>query len=145
MKRVAKDANANPFTKGIPRTFEELVRVWTPRAIHDKVEFENASEIMNALAGHDLNKDQADNLETVGILVDEYDRVHNEQAANASPLAVLEYLLEEHGISGRELGRILGNEALGGFILRGERSITVEQARKLGKHFSVERSLFLDL
>jgi HTH-type transcriptional regulator/antitoxin HigA len=145
MKRAAKDENANPFAKGIPRSFEELVGVWTPRAIHDHVEFENASEIMNALAGHDLNKDQADYLETVAILVDENDRAHNKQLANASPRAVLEYLLEEHDISGRELGRVLGSEAVGGFILRGERSITVEQARKLGKHFSVDPSLFLDL
>ena len=145
MKRAAKEANANPFAKGIPRTFKELVRVWTPRAIHDKVEFESASEIMNALAGHDLNKDQEDYLETVGILVDEYDRIHNEQPAKASPRAVLQYLLEEHDVSGRELGRILGNEAVGGFILRGERGITVEQARKLGKHFSVDPSVFLDL
>ena len=51
----------------------------------------------------------------------------------------------QHGISGRELGRILGNEEAGGFILRGERSITVDQAKKLGARFSVDPLLFLDL
>jgi len=145
MRKAIEAANANPFSRGIPRTFKDLCRVWTPRAIHDSAEFENASEIMNALAGRDLNKDQEDYLETVSILVDEFDRSHNEQPGKASPLAVLEYLLEEHKISGRELGRILGNEAIGGFILRGERGITVEQAKKLGEHFSVDPSLFLDL
>jgi HTH-type transcriptional regulator / antitoxin HigA len=145
MRKAINAANRNPFSRGIPRTFKDLCRVWTPRAIHDSAEFENASEIMNALAGHNLNKDQGDYLETVSILVDEFDRSHNEQPSKASPLAVLEYLLEEHEISGRELGRILGNESIGGFILRGERSITVEQAKKLGEYFSVDPSLFLDL
>src|SRR3981081_2572242 len=123
---------ANPFPRGIPRTYSELVGVHMPKAIHDHVEFENASEIMNALAGHELNKDQEEYLDTVSILVDEYDRTHNAQPKKATALAVLELLVEEHGISGRELGKILGNEAAGGFILRGERHITVEQAKKLG-------------
>jgi len=141
-----KTANkANPFPRGIPRTYSELVGVHMPKAIHDRVKFENACEIMNALAGHDLNKDQEEYLDTISILVDEYDRTHNEQPKKATPLAVLQLLVEEHDISGRELGRILGNEAIGGFILRGERSITVDQAKKLGARFSVDPSLFLDL
>ena len=82
---------------------------------------------------------------TIAILVDEYDRAQNEQPKKSKPLEVLHLLVEEHGISGRELGRILGNEAAGGFILRGERSITVYQAKKLGARFSVDPSLFLDL
>jgi HTH-type transcriptional regulator/antitoxin HigA len=143
MTKTAK--SANPFPHGIPRTFSELVCVWIPKAIHDRVEFENAREIMNAMAGHDLNKDQEDYLETVSILVDEYDRTHNEQPKKATPLSVLKFLVEEHGISGRELGKILGNESVGGFILRGERHITVEQAKKLGARFSVGPSVFLDL
>jgi antitoxin component HigA of HigAB toxin-antitoxin module len=136
---------ANPFPRGIPRTYTELVRVLVPRAIHDRVEFENASEIMNAIAGHDLNEEQEDYLETIAILVDEYDRTHRAQPKKATPIAVLQLLIEEHDISGRELGRILGNEAIGGFILRGERSITVDQAKTLGARFSVDPSLFLDL
>jgi hypothetical protein len=60
-----------------------------PRAIHDPVEFENASEIMNAMAGHELNEEQEDSLETIAILVDECDRSHNEQPGKSKPLEVL--------------------------------------------------------
>jgi HTH-type transcriptional regulator/antitoxin HigA len=143
MTKTAK--RANPFPRGIPSTFNELVRVHMPKAIHDRIEFENASEIMLALAGHDLNNEQEDYLETISILVDEYDRANNKQLKKATPLAVLQLLVEEHGISGRELGKILGNEAAGGFIMRGERHVTVEQAKKLGARFSVAPSVFLDL
>jgi HTH-type transcriptional regulator / antitoxin HigA len=136
---------ANPFPRGIPDTFSALCMVHMPRAIHDHVEFENAKAIVHALAGLDLNEEQADYLETISILVDEYDRAHHAQPEKASPLAVLRYLVEEHDLSGRELGRILGNESAGGFILRGERTITIEQAKVLGKYFSVGPALFLDL
>jgi HTH-type transcriptional regulator / antitoxin HigA len=136
---------ANPFPRGIPDTFTGLCMVHLPRAIHDRVEFENASEIVHALAGFDLNKEQEDYLETISILVDEYDRTHHPQPKKASPLEVLHHLIDEHNLSGRELGRILGNESAGGFILRGERSITTEQAKVLGKYFSVSPVLFLDL
>jgi len=136
---------ANPFPYGIPSTYDNLVRVWVPKAIHDVHEFENASEVMNALAGHNLNSEQEAYLETVAILVDEYDRAHKEQPKKSNPIEVLLLLMEEHDLSGRAVGSLLGNKALGGFILRGERHITLDQAKILGRHFSVNPSLFLDL
>jgi hypothetical protein len=46
--------------RGIPPTYAELLGVLVPRAIHDAVEFQSASEIMNSMAGHELNEDQGD-------------------------------------------------------------------------------------
>ncbi len=141
-----KTANkANPFPRGIPRTYSGLMAVLVPRAIHDRIEFENASTIMNAMAGHELNEEQEAYLETIAILMDQYDRTHNRQPEKSTPLAVLRLLMEEHDLSGRDLGRILGNQAAGGFILRGDRSITIEQAKKLGRRFAVDPGLFLGL
>jgi HTH-type transcriptional regulator / antitoxin HigA len=137
---------ANPFPRGIPETFTDLVCVWRPRAIHDRVEFKNAMEIIEAMAGFDLNQEQEDYLETVSILVDEYDRKHNPQPASADPVEVLRHLVEDHNLSSRAVGRILGkDESLGSKILSGERAITVEHAVTLAKHFAVRPELFLNL
>jgi HTH-type transcriptional regulator/antitoxin HigA len=147
-KRVMRNATkqANPFPKGIPETFAELVSVWVPRAIHDRAEFENAMEIIEAIAGFDLNSEQEDYLETVSILADEYDRKHNPQSARAKPVEVLRHLVEEHNLSSRALGRILGkDESLGSKILSGERAITVDHAVTLAKHFGIRPETFLDL
>jgi HTH-type transcriptional regulator/antitoxin HigA len=144
MKRTTK--KANPFPRGIPDTFTQLVCVWCPRAIHDKVEFNNAVEIVNALAGFDLNQEQEDYLETVSILVDDYDRKHHPQPVPAKPVEVLRHLVEDHNLSSRALGRILGkDESLGSKILSGGRAITVEHAMTLSKHFGVRPEIFLDL
>jgi HTH-type transcriptional regulator / antitoxin HigA len=135
-----------PFPSGIPETYNNLVRAWVPRAIHDKVEFNNASEILDAMAGFDLNGDQEDYLETVSILADDYDRKHNPQPRGATPIDVLRSLVEEHNLSSRALGRILGkDESLGSKLLAGEQAITVEHAVKLGKRFCLNPVVFLDL
>jgi HTH-type transcriptional regulator / antitoxin HigA len=137
---------ANPFPRGIPETFAELVCAWCPRAIHDRVEFKNAMEIIDAMGGFDLNQEQEDYLETVSILADEYDRKHNPQPTRANPVEVLRHLVEEHGLSSRALGRILGkDESLGSKIMSGERTITVEHAVTLAKHFAVRPEVFLNL
>jgi HTH-type transcriptional regulator / antitoxin HigA len=137
---------ANPFRRGIPETFTDLVCAWCPRAIHDRVEFKNAMEIIEAMAGFDLNPEQEDYLETVSILADEYDRKHNPQPARAKPVEVLRHLVEEHNLSSRALGRILGkDESLGSKILAGERAITVDHAVTLAKHFGIRPETFLDL
>jgi HTH-type transcriptional regulator/antitoxin HigA len=144
MRRASK--KAYPFPGGIPETYDKLVRVWVPKAIHDEVEFQNASEIMNAMAGFNLNEDQETFLETISILVDEYDRKHNPQPSPAKPVEVLRHLVEEHSLSSRELGRILEkDESLGSKILSGEQAITVEHAVKLGRRFGLDSVIFLDL
>lgn len=144
MTRTTK--RANPFPHGIPKTYTELVCVWVPKAIHDRVAFDNASEIINAMAGFDLNSDQEDYLETVSILADEYDRKHNPQPTGGKPLEVLRHLMEEHNLSSRALGRILGkDESLGSKILSGDRAITVNHAVTLAQYFGIRPEAFLGL
>ena len=38
----------------LPKDYAGLCRILTPRPIHDKVEFQNVTEITDAMAGHDL-------------------------------------------------------------------------------------------
>ena len=45
-----------------------------PRPIHDKVAYANAVEIIDALAGHKLSKDQEDYLEAMALFVREYEK-----------------------------------------------------------------------
>jgi antitoxin component HigA of HigAB toxin-antitoxin module len=58
---------------------------------------------------------------------------------------MLKHLLEQHGLSGVDLSRLLGvSSKLGPMILRGERSITVEHARALGAHFGLPAGAFIE-
>ena len=64
----------------------------------------------------------------------------------SSPLEILNYLVQENDISTRKLGKILGvDHSAAARILKGERAITVEQAKSLGARFRVDPKVFLEL
>jgi len=129
----------------VPRTYEALCQVHLPRPLHDKIDLENATEIVDFLAGHDLNADQEDYLDLLSDLVEEYEEEQTPfKTARLSGLAALNYLLKENDLNPTGLSRILGaDRTLGGKILRGERSLTVDHMKKLGRRFAVDPGIFV--
>jgi len=129
----------------VPKTYGALCRVYLPRPIHDKIDLENATEIVDFLAGHKLNTDQEDYLDLLSDLVSEYEEEHAPlKSRGMSGVKVLAYLLEENGLNASDLSRILEvDRTLGSKILRCERSLTVEHMKKLGRRFAVEPGIFV--
>jgi HTH-type transcriptional regulator/antitoxin HigA len=129
----------------LPKDYEGLCRLHMPRPIRDKVDLGNVVEITDAMAGHKLTADQEDYFDLLCRLIEDYER---EEAGVAAPEAtgveVLRHLLEEHGLSGADLSRLLGaHRTLGPMILRGERKLTVAHIRRLCAHFGVSANLFV--
>ena len=56
---------------------------------------------------------------------------------------VLRFLLDRRGMSGGDLGRLLGNRQMGNAILRGDRQLSKEHVRVLAGFFGVHADLFL--
>ena len=128
-----------------PETYEELVRLYLPRPIHDQIERENATEVADWIALRTKNKDQLDYLEMLGDQLDKYEN-RGKSYKTSSPLEILNYLVEENGITTRELGKILGiDHSVAARILKGERAITVEHAKSLGARFKLDPKAFLGL
>ena len=85
--------------------------------------------------------EQADYLEVLTKVIADYEEKHFEMSKR-SPQEILKFLVEENGLSGSEMGRILGNRTLGPALLRGQRSLSKTHIKKLAKHFSVSPALF---
>ena len=129
-----------------PETYEELARIYVPRKIHDKVGQRNATEVVDWLAVRAKTADQVEFLDLVSDLLDEYERQFLKIEDSSEPLELLQYLVEENGVSARELGEILNiNHSVAARILKGERGITVEHAKNLGARFKVDPKVFLKL
>jgi hypothetical protein len=60
----------------LPKDYTGLCRMLTPRPIHDKVDFENVTEITDAMAGHKLTADQEDYFDLLCRLIEDYDKEH---------------------------------------------------------------------
>ena len=127
----------------LPKDYAGLCWMLTPRPIHDKVDFENVSEITDAMAGYKLTADQEDYFDLLCRLIEDYEREHV-NAPKAIALDALQHLLDANEMSAADLARLLGvHRTLGGMILRGERQLTLAHVRTLAKRFNVSADLFL--
>jgi HTH-type transcriptional regulator / antitoxin HigA len=131
--------------KQMPKTYSGLVRLMPPRTIHDDVDLENVTEIIDRLAVLDHpTLDQADYLDTLSTLSAAYENAHHSiDVSQLGPLETLKFLLKEHGLNASDLGRILGQRQLGSAILRGDRQLSKSHVRKLAAHFGVSPGAFL--
>ncbi|MGB7769450.1 MAG: helix-turn-helix domain-containing protein [Verrucomicrobiia bacterium] len=128
----------------LPKNYASLCRMLTPRPIRDKVEFENVTEITDAMAGHKLTPDQEDYFDLLCRLIEDYEKEQSLPAPKVTALDALQHLLDAHDMSAADLARLLGvHRTLGAMILRGERQLTLAHVRTLAKHFSVSADLFL--
>ena len=91
------------------------------------------------------SKFEQDVLEILTILIAKYEEDHCRiETSGISGVEALKHLLEENGLSGADLGRILGTRTQGYPILRGERPLSTDHMMKLGSYFAVSPGLFFD-
>lgn len=129
----------------LPKDYAGLSRLLIPRPIHDDVDYQNVTEISDALAGHSLSPDQEDYFDLLCRLIEDYEKQQSLPLPKASGLDALRHLLEANDMSAADLARLLGvHRTLGGMILRGERQLTLAHVRTLAKRFKVSADLFLD-
>jgi HTH-type transcriptional regulator / antitoxin HigA len=128
--------------EAVPSTYLALCGEWLPRPIHDSTASAEATEMIDALAVfQNLNEEQSDYLDAVSHFVTEYE---GDYTPEVSGLEALKHLVEENNLTGADISRILGgSRLLGAMILRGERRITADHARKFGAYFKVSPGTFL--
>ena len=144
MKKTGRQLRFADF----PKDYRHLCDLHLPRPIHDKVGYENAMEIAEAMAGFEprFTRDQGDYFELVTDLILSYEEEHEKSwPGQELPFRQrLKTLLESAGWTASDLGRFLGLDAtMGNKIMRGERHLTVDHVRKLGAHFSLKAEYFL--
>jgi HTH-type transcriptional regulator / antitoxin HigA len=128
----------------IPEKYAELVSLLMPRPLHDEVDYRNALQVLDAMAGFEMNADQEDYFEAISTFVEKYEARHHVVAQAAmTPVELLRSLMDEHGMNESDLGRLLGDRSLGHRILNGEREFSKAHIRLLAEHFSIDPAALL--
>jgi antitoxin component HigA of HigAB toxin-antitoxin module len=130
----------------LPRGYSELCGVLPPRPIRDKADFDNVVEVTDAMSLHteDFSDDQQDYFDMLCNLIQTYED-RQVKWPQRSVRQRLQYLANEHGLTGAEISRILGvSRNLGPMILRGDREITAAHARAFGAHFGLPAGIFIE-
>jgi len=91
----------------------------------------------------ELSADRADYLEVLTMLIERYEDEHHPIRNLPTAQARLSALVEAAEMSASDLGRLLGNRALGNKLLRGERELSKTHIRLLADHFKIDAGFFI--
>jgi HTH-type transcriptional regulator/antitoxin HigA len=128
----------------LPKTYDKLIKFHVPRPIHDQVGYKNAVEVVDALAGQQVNEDQDDYLLVLSGLVERYESESLPERRPISGLSMLKYVLEENKLTGDDLASILGvDRSVAYRILKGERGLTTSHLKALRDRFGVSADTFV--
>lgn len=130
-----------PSFAKLPKTYEALCRLHLPRTLHDEIELEAVTQIIDLMAGHPLNADQADYLETLAELVEAYESANHPASASLLPHEFLAAHLENIGMTATEWGKLIGiDRSTASRLLRGERKFNTAHVRKTAEALNLEAS-----
>ena len=134
-----------PTSREMPGKFEDLVRMYPPRAVRDEVDYENLQVIIDRLTSIPrLTRGQAEYLDTLTVLFEAYEREHYPiKTSDLSGIDALKHILEQNEMAAADLGRLLGDRSLGTRILSRERELSKAHIRKLCRRSNVSADLFL--
>jgi len=127
----------------IPQTYAELVALCMPRPLHDEVDYRNALAVLDAMAGFEMNADQEDYFDAIATFVEKYETSRYEIDSDMTPGELLRSLMDEHGMSESDLGRLLGDRSLGHRVVTGQRKLSKKHIRILAEHFSLNPAALL--
>ncbi len=133
-----------PSFAKLPKTYEALCRLRLPRTLHDEIELDAVTEIIDLMAGHPLTVDQADYLETLAELAEAYESANYQMLATLPPHEFLAAHLENIGMTATEWGKLIGiDRSTASRLLRGERKFNTAHVRKTTDALGLEASLMI--
>ena len=127
--------------------YMELADVSLLRPIDSEEQYERVLVVIDELAPRtDRTAAEDDYLLMLSWVLEKYEALHYSiDTAEISILETLKYMMEGSGMTGSDLGRLLGHRELGGKILREERKLSKKHIQTLANHFKVSPSLFLEV
>jgi antitoxin component HigA of HigAB toxin-antitoxin module len=135
--------NLPSFAK-LPKSYEALCRLHLPRTLHDEIELEAVTEIIDLMAGHPLTADQSDYLETLAELAEAYESANHAALPALPPHEFLAAHLVNIGMTATEWGKLIGiDRSTASLLLRGERKFNTAHVRKTAEALNLEASLLI--
>jgi HTH-type transcriptional regulator/antitoxin HigA len=139
---------ARPRRIGIGGDYLRLIREFPLCPLRSDRDYEAAAAMLDRLAVRpegSLSPGEQAYMETLTLLVQAYDEERIKIATRRmTPVEVLEYLMEQSGMTDARLGELLGNRPLVSLIKHGHRALSKTHIRVLSEHFKIEPGLFLE-
>jgi HTH-type transcriptional regulator/antitoxin HigA len=124
--------------------YEQLLVDVLPSRIETDTQYDSIRSRFGELLGKVRRNKAEDRLmDLLGVLIEDFDRRNSLPPSNGTPHERLRFLMEHSLRPPSDLLPIFGQRSHVNEALNGNRPISIEQARKLGKMFSVNPGLFI--
>jgi len=141
---LTKNKSALPKFSALPKTYAKLCMMHMPRTIHDTIELNTVTEIIDLMAGQKLNADQEDYLTTLADLASVYEDTYTENLPQLKPHQFLAAHLENIGMSAATWGKLIGiDRSTASRLLRGERKLNTDHIRKTSTSLHIAPELLI--
>jgi HTH-type transcriptional regulator/antitoxin HigA len=127
-------------------SYEDLLIETCPQVIENDEQYESVGKRYGDLLGKQRKRTSEETrlMRLLGLLIEDYDRRTARPEDKSTPAELLRFLVDQSGKSAAELlGPIFGQRSHVSEALSGKRPISADQARKLGKRFSVKPGVFI--
>ena len=128
------------------RTVLKRLDASKPRVLRSQEEYDAAVAELDELLDADPapHSPAFDRLELLSVLVEAYDEEHYPVGSTATPQSIIEFLLDQHGMTRADLASILGGRSRVSEFFAGKRRLSISQILKLRKRLGVPADLLLD-
>ena len=127
-----------------PTRYKRLLSQTMPVVIESEVENERMLAIVEKLMdkGEDLSPEEEKLLKLFARLIEDFEQRYY-HPREATPLEVLQHLMEARGVKQTHLWEVFGSKGIASEVLNGKRGISKTQARALANYFHVSADLFI--
>jgi HTH-type transcriptional regulator/antitoxin HigA len=88
-----------------------------------------------------LSKEERELADLLTLLIEDYEEKHY-QLPKASPLGVIEFLMDQHGLKQKDLVDVFGTPSIVSEVMRGKRELNKKHIRRLSERFGVSPEMF---
>jgi HTH-type transcriptional regulator / antitoxin HigA len=129
----------------IQETYGQLLHEAMPAVIGTDAQYDSTAHRLSQLVrrGRSRTPDETRLMKLLAVLVRDYDERHALPQANMSPQEAIRFLMEQSEKTPADLLSVFGQRSHVSEALNGKREISLEQARKLAKIFSVSPRVFI--
>jgi HTH-type transcriptional regulator / antitoxin HigA len=120
----------------------EMIQLGAPHLIHSEEQLAAYTKALYRLTSVTKpTRAQVEAIELLTLLIERYEEAHY-PVPDASPVDVLRFLLEQHGLKQRDLAADLGGESVVSEVLSGKRKLNAAHIEQLSKRFHVSPAVF---
>jgi HTH-type transcriptional regulator / antitoxin HigA len=120
----------------------DMIRQGAPRVIHSDEELaEYTAALFDLTAKSDPTPEEEEAIELLTLLVDRYE-TQQYPLPDVEPAEMLRFLLDQNGLSQRDVATELGSESTVSLVLSGKRPLNRDHIARLSDRFHVSPAVF---